>query len=106
MYDLYSSWIPFFFFSSSRRHTRLQGDWSSDVCSSDLAFAGRKKSQIFAGDNFKGRKSVMDLGEVDALGCRFRHLIGAPRGDLRRGERRKDVAILKTDRTSSLTDSG
>src|ERR1039457_5817942 len=28
----------FFFFSSRRRHTRLQGDWSSDVCSSDLTF--------------------------------------------------------------------
>src|SRR2546426_8965127 len=26
-----------FFFSSRRRHTRLQGDWSSDVCSYDLA---------------------------------------------------------------------
>src|SRR5574341_1575305 len=25
-----------FFFSSRRRHTRLVGDWSSDVCSSDL----------------------------------------------------------------------
>src|SRR5580658_6945490 len=24
--------IVFFFFSSRRRHTRLQGDWSSDVC--------------------------------------------------------------------------
>src|SRR6516162_6446614 len=24
-----------FFFSSRRRHTILQGDWSSDVCSSD-----------------------------------------------------------------------
>src|SRR5256885_10885176 len=29
-----------FFFSSRRRHTRLQGDWSSDVCSSDLHRAG------------------------------------------------------------------
>src|SRR5256885_3139064 len=29
--------LPCFFFSSRRRHTRLQGDWSSDVCSSDLA---------------------------------------------------------------------
>src|SRR4051794_41751165 len=29
--------IPvFFFFSSRRRHTRWTGDWSSDVCSSDL----------------------------------------------------------------------
>src|SRR6266487_5615000 len=25
-----------FFFSSRRRHTRWTGDWSSDVCSSDL----------------------------------------------------------------------
>src|SRR5207253_4638896 len=27
----------FFFFSSRRRHTRWPRDWSSDVCSSDLA---------------------------------------------------------------------
>src|SRR5690606_40033624 len=26
-----------FFFSTRRRHTRLSRDWSSDVCSSDLA---------------------------------------------------------------------
>src|SRR5207248_7638735 len=29
--------VVFFFFSSRRRHTRSYGDWSSDVCSSDLA---------------------------------------------------------------------
>src|SRR5207248_6723778 len=28
-----------FFFSSRRRHTRSYGDWSSDVCSSDLCLA-------------------------------------------------------------------
>src|SRR5437867_10002174 len=28
--------VIFFFFSSRRRHTRSYGDWSSDVCSSDL----------------------------------------------------------------------
>src|SRR5438105_4342540 len=28
-----------FFFSSRRRHTRSTRDWSSDVCSSDLAVA-------------------------------------------------------------------
>src|SRR5437762_12036196 len=28
----------YFFFSSRRRHTRYIGDWSSDVCSSDLEF--------------------------------------------------------------------
>src|SRR5437867_11046911 len=29
--------VRLFFFSSRRRHTRSYGDWSSDVCSSDLA---------------------------------------------------------------------
>src|SRR2546422_5648868 len=29
--------LYFFFFSSRRRHTRCSRDWSSDVCSSDLA---------------------------------------------------------------------
>src|SRR5215813_14055307 len=29
--------VCFFFFSSRRRHTRCGRDWSSDVCSSDLA---------------------------------------------------------------------
>src|SRR5437868_1351962 len=29
--------LGFFFFSSRRRHTRSKRDWSSDVCSSDLA---------------------------------------------------------------------
>src|SRR5437867_10173814 len=32
----YSVYFFFFFFSSRRRHTRSYGDWSSDVCSSDL----------------------------------------------------------------------
>src|SRR6267378_1871109 len=34
----YSS-VVHFFFSSRRRHTRSLHDWSSDVCSSDLAAA-------------------------------------------------------------------
>src|SRR5256886_13471343 len=29
--------LVFFFFSSRRRHTRFDCDWSSDVCSSNLA---------------------------------------------------------------------
>src|SRR5690348_12182132 len=32
--------LLYFFFSSRRRHTRWTGDWSSDVCSSDLARSG------------------------------------------------------------------
>src|SRR5437763_3303965 len=33
-----------FFFSSRRRHTRYIGDWSSDVCSSDLVQSSRNPS--------------------------------------------------------------
>src|SRR2546430_6046369 len=32
-------YVLFFFFSSRRRHTRFDCDWSSDVCSSDLGGA-------------------------------------------------------------------
>src|SRR6202000_3494449 len=32
---------PRIFFSSRRRHTRWPGDWSSDVCSSDLLLTQR-----------------------------------------------------------------
>src|ERR1039457_7517497 len=42
------------FFSSRRRHTRLQGDWSSDVCSSDLFV----RDQIEV--NFKSAGAVWD----------------------------------------------
>src|SRR5216683_4259221 len=35
----------FFFFSSRRRHTRSDRDWSSDVCSSDLA-EGRSRKAV------------------------------------------------------------
>ena len=38
-----------FFFSSRRRHTSIERDWSSDVCSSDLVelVANRIKVDIF-----------------------------------------------------------
>src|SRR5690606_40474434 len=39
-YYVYLSY--FFFFSSRRRHTRFSRDWSSDVCSSDLALMGEQ----------------------------------------------------------------
>src|SRR3989454_12571141 len=41
MLSVVDMYVFFFFFSSRRRHTRLQGDWSSDVCSSDLIVAGK-----------------------------------------------------------------
>src|SRR2546422_174375 len=38
--------VLFFFFSSRRRHTRCSRDWSSDVCSSDLAAEQAKLEAI------------------------------------------------------------
>src|SRR5437879_9844696 len=38
-----------FFFSSIRRHTRYIGDWSSDVCSSDLDPGQRAVHDLPAG---------------------------------------------------------
>src|SRR5256886_8636281 len=35
-FDVLYNGFVFFFFSSRRRHTRFDCDWSSDVCSSDL----------------------------------------------------------------------
>src|SRR5438132_4625903 len=40
-----------FFFSSRRRHTRSLCDWSSDVCSSDLAYALGGYSRLYLGAN-------------------------------------------------------
>src|SRR5436189_4075875 len=41
----------FFFFSSRRRHTRYIGDWSSDVCSSDLASNGSANDELGSRSN-------------------------------------------------------
>src|SRR5207237_6404938 len=66
--------LVFFFFSSRRRHTRFKCDWSSDVCSSDLATAiratqewiHRTQAQVLA------VRSRFSLG-VEALGATLNH---------------------------------
>src|SRR2546430_7546066 len=44
-----------FFFSSRRRHTRFDCDWSSDVCSSDLADGVKRGGTIAAGMQAEGQ---------------------------------------------------
>src|SRR5256885_169024 len=56
-----------FFFSSRRRHTRLQGDWSSDVCSSDLV-AGSAIA--------RAAREVAERGRPDPEGSDFRQFAG------------------------------
>src|SRR6267378_3533076 len=50
----------FFFFSSRRRHTRSLRDWSSDVCSSDLApsSAGRESTTLSSSAWQKGQRTT------------------------------------------------
>src|SRR5256885_2647902 len=63
-----------FFFSSRRRHTRLQGDWSSDVCSSDLGetnrfppfFAERRESVRLSVVPANTVENFIHIREVDA----------------------------------------
>src|SRR5256885_3292708 len=50
-----------FFFSSRRRHTILQGDWSSDVCSSDLA-RNKKRIVVGAAHHFEKREFMLAAG--------------------------------------------
>src|SRR2546426_10156139 len=53
----------FFFFSSRRRHTRLQGDWSSDVCSSDL--------EDRPADRLEGRDTITREAALLGVGYAF-----------------------------------
>src|SRR6266581_7282818 len=50
-----------FFFSSRRRHTRWTGDWSSDVCSSDLATG-------FSGHTQRRRKYQPMIHDMPKIG--------------------------------------
>src|SRR3989475_4239336 len=87
--------LCFFFFSSRRRHTRFDCDWSSDVCSSDLvsprqllrrsrpggavetaagAAAGRRNHLVRRRRSRPPQGGETDAGEV-----------GIPGGDRKRG---------------------
>src|SRR5688500_20395958 len=58
-----------FFFSSRRRHTRLQGDWSSDVCSSNLVVViGGGYAGINAARELARRGVAVTLIETHTLG--------------------------------------
>src|SRR5256885_14710258 len=65
------------FFSSRRRHTRLQGDWSSDVCSSDLLVL----SEIPDGENLwlistgTGVGPFLSILKSEAPWQRFRRVV-------------------------------
>src|SRR5437879_11503322 len=78
-----------FFFSSRRRHTRYIGDWSSDVCSSDLAVIGaaiRSERGVSLNPPLAGRVSAVILTEPALSGSAAAQ--GVRRAALRSEERR------------------
>src|SRR5690242_21444552 len=74
----------FFFFSSRRRHTRLTCDWSSDVCSSDLASGTTQCSSPGA---MTSRPSTADSTEIDGV------ITPSPKNSARSEERRVGKSV-------------
>src|SRR2546430_10322294 len=67
----------FFFFSSRRRHTRFDCDWSSDVCSSDLAqlaFSGTALHDLL--EPTSSYVSIVELGMYE-MTAKMHEQVGA-----------------------------
>src|SRR5438094_1796761 len=84
MFDVYLFYALFFFFSSRRRHTRSYGDWSSDVCSSDLrlAYSGEPFGHRRIGEAPTGREA--EGGGHHQPGTEFLAAVAGDRSEERR----------------------
>src|SRR5688500_16150989 len=83
-----------FFFSSRRRHTILQGDWSSDVCSSDLEQVGQLAN---------GRRLA---GAVHADDQRHLRMMAVQHRLLHRVEDLADLVLDEVAQTFAATGAG
>src|SRR5206468_7688315 len=77
-----------FFFSSRRRHTRSDRDWSSDVCSSDLddlveRVFGVDEVKAFKPDPRPYRLVLDELGDATLVAAHAWDVVGASRAGLR-----------------------
>src|SRR5437762_13700280 len=79
----------FFFFSSRRRHTRYIGDWSSDVCSSDLLMSdGTWNYSYDAEGNLSGKSPVAGSSNTKSWTYLYDH-----RNQMRSEERRVGKSV-------------
>src|SRR5207248_9494698 len=83
------------FFSSRRRHTRSYGDWSSDVCSSDLTLIDFNRSgvplvEIVTEPDFTNSSQIRDYAKK--LQQIFRYL-GVSNADMERGDMRLEANV-------------
>src|SRR6266487_1236551 len=88
----------FFFFSSRRRHTRWTGDWSSDVCSSDLEAEVEQRDEALPASEGFGVVAVLgqqrerlaeDVRAVQAEVGRLHDLTSRRRGAVAAGRERE-----------------
>src|SRR2546427_6248693 len=77
MFNL-NSCPSFFFFSSRRRHTRFDCDWSSDVCSSDLV--SLEVSPLLANDTASTIEAAAQLHARADRANLFIKIPGTPEG--------------------------
>src|SRR5690606_41094484 len=77
--------------SSRRRHTRFSRDWSSDVCSSDLALEG-------VADHLRGVLEVGLAAEAEHLAAAGGELVAQVLGDVRGRLDRVDAVEDRLDR--------
>src|SRR2546430_4254304 len=85
-----SYYMSAFFFSSRRRHTRFDCDWSSDVCSSDLAELHAQREGGGRDRELREQRELPVGGELlDGVGHREIEVAVAVDGD-RLGELRSE----------------
>src|SRR5690348_18484346 len=104
-----------FFFSSRRRHTRWTGDWSSDVCSSDLCWtiamwrANLIESYRSACSNMSGSDFTTSSSKIGRASCRERVYISGVGLDLKKNRetsQKLDMPFSRDDLYDLITHIG
>src|SRR5690348_17596653 len=86
-----------FFFSSRRRHTIWTGDWSSDVCSSDLS----QTFTVFATQNPVEFEGTYPLPEAELDRFMAKVLVGYPAAAVEQGILGRVVQGFEADRPAT-----
>src|SRR3989454_1708106 len=82
-----------FFFTSRRRHTKLQGDWSSDVCSSDLVVT-TKDDEPMEFISFEDTTAIYETTFFPRAYARFCSMLTTARPYLLRGKVEEDFGAV------------
>src|SRR5947199_10223314 len=92
-----------FFFSSRRRHTRCLSDWSSDVCSSDLAGepAPASLEDASLATQLIGVQLIGDDAKIGRASCRERVEISGVAPSLKKKKSRAQPTLPTIETTTA-----